>query len=122
MNKTTELVDRYFAMWNETDAKRRRHLIASIWTESASYVDPAVEGKSQEGIDGMVKTIQERFPEHRFRRTSEVDCHHNRLRFRWELAPKDGAVLVGGTDFGILGEDGRLQEIVGFFDQAPAVP
>ena len=29
----TELVDRYIAMWNETDGGRRRALIARVWTE-----------------------------------------------------------------------------------------
>ena len=108
MDRITDLIDRYFAMWNETDA------------ETATYIDPAVEGERHDGIDNMVNTVQERFPEHRFPRTSEVDCHHDRLRFRWELAPKDGALLVEGTDFGVVAEDGRLQATVGFFDQAPA--
>jgi hypothetical protein len=32
--KVVELVDRYIAMWNETDAGRRRGLIAKVWAES----------------------------------------------------------------------------------------
>jgi hypothetical protein len=38
MSTMTELVDRYFAVWNETDAERRRTLIAQTWTEGASYL------------------------------------------------------------------------------------
>jgi hypothetical protein len=33
-------IDRYIAIWNETDAKRRQDLIAQTWTEDATYVDP----------------------------------------------------------------------------------
>ena len=40
MTDTTEIIERYFAMWNETDAERRRGLIAKTWTEDAHYVDP----------------------------------------------------------------------------------
>src|SRR5437763_141393 len=40
---TTELVDRYIASWNETDAGRRRDLVAGVWTENASYVDPLMK-------------------------------------------------------------------------------
>ena len=33
MENPTDLIDRYIAMWNETDAERRRALIARTWTE-----------------------------------------------------------------------------------------
>lgn len=120
MNNLTELIDHYIAMWNEPDAEVRRDLIKRTWTENASYLDPVITGDGQQGIDAMVQGVQERFPRHRFRRTSEVDCHHDRLRFAWDLAAEDGTAIVKGTDFGVLAEDGRLQNIIGFFDPAPA--
>jgi len=115
----TELIDRYIAMWNETDAGRRRALIARTWTEGASYLDPVMQGEGRSGIDAMVAGVQQRFPGHRFRRTSPVDAHHDRLRFSWELAPEAGPALVKGTDVGFV-TDGRLATITGFFDQVPA--
>jgi hypothetical protein len=119
MSNVTELIDRYIAMWNETDAERRRDLIAKTWTKTGSYLDPVMQGEGPAGLDAMVRGVQERFPGHKFRRTSEVDSHHDRIRFAWELAADGGLAVVGGTDFGILSE-GRLQAITGFFDQAPA--
>ncbi len=118
MSSMTELADRYIAMWNETDAGRRRDLIASTWTADASYCDPLVAGDGHAGIDAMVKAVQERFPKHRFRRSSEVDAHHDRIRFAWELAPEGGAAIARGVDFGVVAGD-RLQSITGFIDQAP---
>ena len=59
MSSLTDLVDRYIDMWNETDAGRRRALIARIWTEDAHYVDPALEGEGREGIEAMVKAVRE---------------------------------------------------------------
>jgi len=120
MSKFTDVIDRYIAMWNETDAERRRELIARTWTDTSSYLDPMLQGEGQCGIDAMVQGVQARFPGHRFRRTSEVDAHHDRVRFTWELAPGGGAALVTGTDFGVVAADGRLQAITGFFDHAPA--
>lgn len=119
MTNLTDLIDRYIAMWNETDEARRRDLIAGVWTESASYLDPVLEGEGRSGIEAMVRGVQERFPGHRFRRTSEVDAHHDRLRFCWELGPETGPAVVKGTDIGIVAA-GRLQAITGFFDAAPA--
>ena len=114
----TALVDRYIAMWNEPDSARRRALIARTWTEGASYLDPMMQGDGRSGIDAMVEGVQQRFPGHRFRRTSEVDAHHDRLRFCWELAPESGPALVKGTDIGLVAE-GRLAAVTGFFDQTP---
>jgi len=120
MSAVTELVDQYFAMWNEPDDKRRRDLIANIWTETATYVDPMLQADGHAGIDAMVNGVHERFPGHRFRRTGEVDMHHDRVRFTWELAPEGGAPVVKGIDFGVVSDGKRLQSVTGFFDQVPA--
>jgi hypothetical protein len=120
MSNHTDLIDRYIAVWNETDATRRRALIEKTWTETATYLDPVLEGDRQAGIDTMIQQVQTRFPGHRFRRTSEVDAHHDRVRFTWELAPESGPAVVKGTDYGIVAADQRLQAITGFFDQTAA--
>jgi len=119
MTNVTDLIDRYIAMWNETDGKRRRDLIARTWSENASYLDPLMQGEGHGGIDTMVSGVQQRFPGHKFRRTSEVDAHHDRVRFGWELAPEQGPPLVRGVDFGVVAGE-RLQTITGFLDQVPA--
>lgn len=115
----TELVDRYLATWNETDATRRRKLIAQTWTENASYLDPLMEGKGHNGIDAMLQGVQAQFPNHHMRRVGEVDAHHDRVRFGWELGPQDGVALVRGIDIGVVSRDGRLESITGFLDQVP---
>jgi SnoaL-like protein len=117
----TDLVDRYIAIWNETDAGCRRALIDETWTPDAVFVDPIMRGDGRDGIDAMIAAVQERFPDHRFRRTSAVDAHNGRIRFRWELGPDAGPVLVAGTDFGEIDATGLLAGIIGFFDQAPAL-
>ena len=119
MCKLNDLADRYIAMWNETDAVRRRALIAAVWTPDGAYVDPVVQSDGHGGIDAMVKAVQERFPGHRFARTSDVDAHHDRVRFRWTLGPDGGAAIVEGVDFGTVAGD-RLKSITGFFDKVPA--
>src|SRR6516164_3868718 len=116
MSNLTELIDRYIAMWNETDAERRRALIARTWTEDATYLDPVLQGEGQAGIDAMVRGVHERFPGHRFRRTSDLDTHHDRVRFTWELAPDGGPAVVKGIDFAVVAADQRLQAVTGFFD------
>ena len=120
MNDVNALVQRYFAVWNETDADRRHELIMQTWADDASYIDPMIRGEGQAGIDAMVQGVQNSFAGHKFRQTSAVDAHNGHLRFAWELAPADGPVLVAGTDFAVVTADNRLQTVIGFLDLAPA--
>ncbi|MBO0723977.1 MAG: nuclear transport factor 2 family protein [Blastocatellia bacterium] len=118
MSNFTELIDRYIATWNETDARRRRDLIARTWTEDSTYVDPLMRGEGRDGIDAMIQGVQAQFPGLLFRRTGDVDAHNDRVRFAWELGPEGAPALAGGVDFGMIAGD-RLQAITGFLDFAP---
>jgi SnoaL-like domain len=121
MTDVNPVIDRYIAIWNETDPARRRDLIARTWTEDASYVDPLVVAEGRDAIDSTVAAAQEQFPGFAFRLAGLVDAHHNLARFTWELAPAaDGEALVVGFDVAVLADDGRLREVHGFLDKVPA--
>ena len=114
----TQVVDGYFAMWNETDPGRRREAIAAAWSQDGSYVDPMLEAEGAEALDRMVAAVHERFPGHRFQLVGAIDAHHDRARWGWELAgPDGGPAVVAGVDFAVLTPDGRLREVTGFFEQ-----
>ena len=119
MHDVNALVQRYFAVWNETDPDARLDLIAETWSDDATYVDPLLEGDGPVGINAMVSGLQQQFPEHRFRLVGSVDHHHDRLRFGWELVePENGVSVIEGIDFGIVSPNGQLQSITGFVDRA----
>lgn len=121
MSDVTTTVERYFAVWNETDPERRRALIAQTWSADASYLDPMMAGDGPDGIDAMVATVQQQAPGHRFRQVGATDSHHDRVRFGWEMVgPDGGEAIYAGTDFGIIAGDGRLQTITGFLDRVPS--
>jgi len=109
------IVDGYFAMWNETDADRRRDVIAATWTPSGSYVDPRFDADGYDALDALVAGVHETFPGHRFRLTTPVAVHHDRAYWGWDLAGPDGAPVVTGVDFAVLAPDGRLREVCGFY-------
>jgi SnoaL-like protein len=121
MSNPTELAERYIASWNERDAAKRLDLVAKTYTESASYVDAHRDGKGHESLVRMIGAVHERFPEtYRFRLASEVEAHHDVMRFRWEAGGIPEAPLhFGGTDVCVIAEDGRLQSVTGFTDFAP---
>jgi hypothetical protein len=122
MSDATHVIDRYIAIWNETDPARRRELIEQTWSEDASYLDPLMAGEGADGIDAMIAGVQQQFPGYRFRLLGDIDHHHDRLRFSWELTPGDGQQhLAAGTDFGVVAPDGRLQSVTGFLDRMPGM-
>jgi hypothetical protein len=120
MSDVTAIVDTYLAMWNEEDPARRAEHIKRAWAGDGRYVDPLQEARGHAALGEMVAGVQAQFPGHRFRRVSGVDVHHDQLRFAWELAGPDGAVVVAGIDVGGLAADGRLSRITGFFGPLPA--
>lgn len=119
MTDTQALVERYIASWNETDAGKRRDLIDATFAETASYTDPMMKSEGRGGIDQMLAAVQERFAGLTFKQVGRVDGYEDRVRFSWELGPKDGPSIAGGTDFATL-DAGKLANIVGFLDFAPA--
>ncbi|NWK44045.1 nuclear transport factor 2 family protein [Ralstonia pickettii] len=113
------LVDRYIAAWNATDAARRRALVAQTWTESATYVDPLMQGIGHDGIEALIAGVQAKFPGFRFARDGGADVVQDTIRFRWTLGP-EGQALVKGTDF-VRIEGDRMQTVTGFIDQMPGM-
>lgn len=67
MSNLNEVVVRYLAAWNETEAKRRRELVAKAWTDDGTYVDAAREGHGHDSLDAMIATAQGHFPDYRLR-------------------------------------------------------
>jgi hypothetical protein len=120
MSDAKDLVDRYIAIWNDTDAASRRALIARTWTEDAQYVDPLMQSQGQPGIDAMIAGVQQRFPDFRFSLLGKPDAHADRLRFSWGLGPQGSEAVIKGTDFATVSKDGRLHSVTGFLDQVPA--
>ncbi len=117
MSDFNPLIERYFAIWNETDGPRRRALIAESWTETGSYVDPKLSAEGHDGLDAMVRTVHEHYPGLRFRLIGDLDSHNDRVRFRWTFAPEAGPALASGLDVAVVAADGRLQSVTGFFDE-----
>jgi hypothetical protein len=117
MTNITTVVDGYIALWNETDAARRRALAGDVFTEDAGYLDPVMAGDGHDGITDMVAAAQQQFPGHRFELTRGPDTHHDRVGFAWRLVGEIGPVAAG-VDFGLVADDGRLRAVTGFLEPA----
>ena len=117
MTEPTTAVDRYLAALNEPDGDKRRALIEQAWTPTGSLTDPPIEGVGHDGLAAVGDALHEHYAGHRFERTSQVDVHHGRYRFAWALVGPTGATAITGMDTGVLADDGRVGEVVGFFGE-----
>lgn len=113
-------IERWFSALNETNSGRRASLVEQAWASEGRWVDPPFEGQGRDAINGMVDAIYQQFPDHRFRRASGIDAHHDAVRIGWELISPEGDVVITGTDVATLDTDGRLERVTGFFGPLPA--
>jgi hypothetical protein len=114
-----DLVDRYLAVWNETDARARRAAIDELFAARVRYVDPvaAVEGRA--ALDGLIGAVQQQFPGFVFAPGGPVDAHHEQARFTWHLGSPGAEPAVIGFDVAEVDADGRISQVLGFLDKVP---
>ena len=115
-----EIVERYLAAWNETDAAKRRSLVDGLWAADGSYTDPLADAHGRAEIDGLIGAVQQQFPGFVFTPGGAVDAHHDQVRFTWHLGPAGAAEpVVIGFDVAVLDGDGQIRSVYGFLDKVP---
>jgi hypothetical protein len=116
-----ETVIGYIAAWNEGDPTRRRAIIARTWADDGHYLDAHRDSTGHQAIDAMIAAVQQQFAGYRFRLSSGIEAHHDRVRFSWTAGgTPDAPLFFGGTDFAVLANDGRLKMVTGFTDAMPS--
>ena len=120
MTDHQNLAQQYVALWNETNPDTRQQAAQRLFTPDASYLDPQMQGSSPDGIAAMIGAAQTQLPGLRFRLSDQpVDAHHDYLRFSWLLGPDEQTDVAGGTDIVHL-SNGKMRQVIGFIDFAPA--
>jgi hypothetical protein len=114
------LAAQYIAVWNETDADRRRAAIDALWAADGRYVDPMAAATGRAEIDATIGAVQRQFAGMSFRLNGRVDGHHDQARFGWQLGPAGAEDLIEGFDVIERDADGRLIHVLGFLDKVPS--
>lgn len=109
----------YIEAWNQTDGERRQTLLDQHWAPDASYADPLMRGDGLVQITGLIGAVHQRFPGFRFALLGTPEGHGEFVRFRWSLGPAGIEPPVEGSDVLLL-RDGRIRQVIGFIDKAPA--
>ena len=136
MQNANDLAERYVALWNESDAGRRRELVRALWTEGGAQVlrapEELRERADQLGMDATLRARGHEALEERARRAYEefvadggyvfrlldgADRLDEVLKLRWEMVPAAGGDAAGsGLEVMLLGPDGRIRIDYQFID------
>jgi SnoaL-like protein len=119
MSDFDTMVDRYLAVWNETDPAARRKRIDDLFAADIRYIDPLAAVTGREALDTLIGAVQQQFPGLTFSPAGTVDAHHDQARFTWNLGAVPGEPLAIGFDVAELDADGRIRQVLGFLDKVP---
>lgn len=113
MDRFTELADRYVAVWNDTDAQRRREQITQLWTPQGEHYVRTLRAAGYEELERRVTGSHEknvRDAGYRFRRAGAVQPLHDSVMFHWEMyrPGREDVVEALGLQFLRLAPDGRI--------------
>jgi hypothetical protein len=112
-NELNQLMERYMALWHETDDARRREMIGELWTEDGAHFISTHEYHGYRELEERVSGAYEEFVEKGgfvFRLSGEAEAHHHGVTFSWEMVPANGTgeVAATGLVFLLLNDEGRI--------------
>lgn len=113
------IIDRYCEAWSDPEPAARAAALAEVWANGARYTDPRADTYGAEALLAHIAGVLAQRPGARVVRTSAVQQHHGFARFGWRVIEADGNRLPEGLDIAVIGEDGRITQIVGFFGPLP---
>jgi hypothetical protein len=128
MTNEQDLVDRYVAVWNESDPGRRRSRVAEVWTEDAVHIlqppqdvreaaaaldlTPTFQARGHGELEARVSRAYEEFVaagQYSFKSQGNAARLGDVVKFNWEMVSVSGAMAGIGLEFVILAADGRIR-------------
>lgn len=105
----------YWTAWNEMDLDLLpRHLPRAV-TERVEWNDPRESFVGVTELESAIRSLRASKPGYRFVIASEVDHHHDRFRYRWDMISR-GRTLMEGLDIVTIDPSlGLICRVDGFF-------
>jgi SnoaL-like domain len=105
----------YWTAWNEAELDRiRQHLVRAV-TDDVEWNDPRDSFTGIDELEAAIRRLRTSKPDYRFVIASEIDHHHDRLRYRWDMI-RNGRTLMEGLDIATLAPaSGLIARVDGFF-------
>ena len=105
----------YWTAWNERDLDRVRGHLEIAVTADVEWNDPRDSFVGIDELEAAVRRLRGSRPEYVFTIASEIDRHHDRLRYRWDMS-RNGQTLMEGMDVATVDPaTGLIERVDGFF-------
>gem|GEM_PF-1544518 len=105
----------YWTAWNESDLDRVRTHLASAVTSDVEWNDPRDSFVGIDELEAAVRRLRTSKPDYVFTIASEIDQHHDRLRYRWNMTRKNRTLMEGLDVVTVEPSTGLLARVDGFF-------
>ena len=107
--------DTYTKSWSERDTSKRLQLFEQCLNPDCVYTDPLAQATGYVQLSGYMSELQKNIPGVKFV-TTDFKSHHDRSLTHWNMTDGKGNILAQGASYGMYGDDGRLQQMTGFFE------
>jgi hypothetical protein len=105
----------YWTAWNETDVDIVAQHLACAVTKDVEWNDPRDSFVGIHELEAAIRSLRTSKPGYRFVIASEVDHHHHRFRYRWDMISR-GRTLMEGLDIVTVDPSvGLICRVDGFF-------
>lgn len=112
--ETPEVLVRYLAAWRARERDQIRSSIDDCLSPDIVWCDPNYLIEGREAVVEMIVEFHKQVPDAALALTSAVDAHHGRYRYEWMVSSGDRP-LIRGLDVALVGSDGLIVRIDGFF-------
>jgi uncharacterized protein YndB with AHSA1/START domain len=117
--RAAEVVDTWFDVWMEPDAARRAETLGRIASPSLRFRDRHGLVDGVEDLLPHVAAAQRFMPGVRLERCGEVRHCQGTVLADWVVRLADGSERGRGTNVFVLGGDGRIESVTGFWSATP---
>jgi nuclear transport factor 2 (NTF2) superfamily protein len=104
----------YWSAWNEKDPAKVPSLLARAVTDDVEWNDPRDTLVGIGELEAAIRRLRTTKPDYRFVIASEMDSHHSRIRYRWDMR-RGARTLMEGLDVVTLAPSGLISRVDGFF-------
>jgi hypothetical protein len=105
----------YWSAWNEPNLDRVQDHLRNAVTDRVEWTDPRDSFVGIGELETAIRRLRTNKPDYRFVICSEMDRHHDRLRYRWDMV-RNRRTLMEGLDVVTLeSSSGLIARVDGFF-------
>ena len=123
VERAVELVTAYLGAWTERRSPVRRRLLAHCWSEHGTFSSWTTHVEGLDAMDAHIgATLRQQPRRCRRVRTCDVHVRNGKLSFTWALLDEHEEVVLEGSEFAEVGDDGRFDRVTCFAGRPQTEP